>query len=76
MQISSVSLYDEMFFRYQVLSLHFLTFAGSVAVSAMLRALLRTPTGAAGEKAATDPQRSAAIASFMIGVGVVRMNEL
>jgi hypothetical protein len=56
-----------MFFHFQFPSLHFLTFAGSVAVSAMFRALLRTPTVAAGEKAAADPQRSVAIASFMMG---------
>jgi len=32
----------------------------------MFRALLRTPTGAAGEKAAAEPTRREATASFMI----------
>ncbi len=39
----------------------------------MFRALLRTPTVAAGEKAAADPQRSVAIASFMMGVSYERI---
>ena len=43
-----------------------LTFAVSVAVSAMFKTLLRTPAGAAGEKAAADPQRRVAMASFMV----------
>jgi hypothetical protein len=34
----------------------------------MFKALLRMPTGAAGEKAAADPQRRVAIASFMVRV--------
>ncbi len=43
-----------------------LTFAVSVAVSAMLRTLLRTPTGAAGGKAAAELTRREAIASFIL----------
>lgn len=43
-----------------------LTFAVSVAVSAMFKTLLRTPTGAVGANAAADPQRRVAMASFMV----------
>jgi hypothetical protein len=32
----------------------------------MFKTLLRTPAGAAGEKAAADPQRRVAMASFMV----------
>ena len=41
-----------------------LTFV-SVAVSAMFRALLRTPKEAAGAKAAAEPTRTVVIASFI-----------
>ena len=43
-----------------------LTFSVSVAVSAMFKALLRTPKEAPGAKAAAEPTRREAIASFMV----------
>ena len=38
----------------------------SVAVSAMFKALLRTPKEAAGEKAAAEPMKRDVIASFIL----------
>ena len=43
-----------------------LTLTVSVAVSAMFKTLLRTPTGAAGAKAAAELARKEAIASFIL----------
>jgi hypothetical protein len=48
-----------------------LTFAVSVAVSAMFKTLLRTPTGAVGENAAAEPTRRKAIASFILTRSIV-----